>query len=37
MICGELLAHLMIDHNVRVTPLQNYEIKKIDSDYFAEE
>jgi len=27
----------MIDNNVGVTPVQNYEIKKIDSDYFMEE
>lgn len=34
---GEQLAQLMIDNNVGVTPVQNYEVKKIDSDYFTEE
>lgn len=37
LIESELLAHLMIDNNVGVTPVQNYEIKKIDSDCFNEE
>jgi restriction system protein len=37
LLDGEQLAQLMIDHNVGVTPVQNYEIKKIDSDYFTEE
>jgi restriction endonuclease Mrr len=30
-------AQQMIDHNVGVTPVHNYEIKRIDSDYFVEE
>jgi restriction system protein len=29
-----MLAGLMIDHNVGVTPIGNYELKKVDSDYF---
>jgi restriction system protein len=37
LIDGEQLAQLMIDNNVGVTPMQNYEIKRIDSDYFTEE
>lgn len=37
LIDGEQLAQLMIDNNVGVTPVQNYEIKRVDSDYFAEE
>ena len=37
LIDGEQLAQLMIDHNVGVTSVQNYEIKRIDSDYFVEE
>lgn len=37
LINGETLAHLMIDHNVGVSPVSSYEIKKIDSDYFTEE
>ena len=34
---GERMAELMIDHNVGVSPLASYEIKKIDTDYFLEE
>ena len=37
LIDGEKLAELMIDHNVGVSPLATYEIKKIDMDYFVEE
>jgi restriction system protein len=37
LINGETLAQLMIDHNVGVSTLATYELKKIDSDYFAEE
>ncbi len=37
LIDGDQLAHLMIDHNVGVTPVANYEIKKIDLDYFSGE
>jgi len=37
LIDGEQHAQLMIDHNVGVTPIQNYEIKRIDSDYFTED
>jgi len=33
---GVTLAYLMIDHNVGVSPVVAYEIKKIDSDYFTE-
>lgn len=36
LIDGAMLAHLMIDHNVGVSPVAAYEIKKIDSDYFTE-
>ena len=36
-IDGSRLAELMIEHNVGVTPVASYEIKKIDSDYFIEE
>ena len=31
------LAKLMIEHNVGVTPVVSYEIKKIDSGYFTED
>lgn len=37
LIDGEQLARLMIDHNIGVTSIGKYEIKKIDSDYFSEE
>ncbi len=37
LIDGEELAELMIDYNVGVSVLTTYEIKRIDSDYFAEE
>lgn len=37
LIDGETLAQLMIDHNVGVSTIGTYEIKKIDSDYFSEE
>jgi len=31
------VCQYMIDHNVGVTPFINYEVKKIDLDYFTEE
>jgi restriction system protein len=37
LIDGEQLSQLMIDHNVGVSSSTTYEIKRIDSDYFAEE
>ena len=37
LIDGRLLAGLMIDFNVGVTPVSVYETKSIDSDYFSEE
>jgi restriction system protein len=37
LIDGRLLAELMIDFDVGVTPVSVYQTKKIDSDYFAEE
>lgn len=37
LIDGEMLSQLMIDYNVGVNLVANYELKKIDSDYFAEE
>jgi restriction system protein len=36
LIDGQKLAVLMIEHNVGVSEVTSYEIKKIDSDYFAE-
>jgi len=37
LIDGKTLASLMIDHNVGVSCISTYEIKKIDSDYFSDE
>ena len=37
LIDGEMLAQLMIENNIGVSKISNYEVKKIDSDYFAEE
>lgn len=36
LIDGKELAELMIEHNVGLAIKTNYEIKKIDSDYFEE-
>ncbi len=36
LIDGTQLADLMIDHNLGVSPMANYEVKKIDTDYFTE-
>lgn len=36
LINGYQLAQLMIDHNVGVSTVKTYEIKRVDSDYFAE-
>ena len=37
LIDGETLAQLMIENDVGVSKITSYDIKKIDSDYFAEE
>lgn len=37
LIDGQTLAQLMIEHNVGVSTVNTYEVKKVDSDYFAEE
>ena len=36
LIDGHQLAQFMIDHNVGVSVEKTYEIKRVDSDYFAE-
>ncbi|MCA9413708.1 MAG: restriction endonuclease [Candidatus Omnitrophica bacterium] len=36
LIDGEQVAQYMIDHNLGVTPVTRYEIKRLDSDYFGE-
>jgi len=37
LIDGRMLSELMIDYNLGVSVSVNYEIKKIDNDYFEEE
>jgi restriction system protein len=37
LIDGETLAQLMIDNKVGVSTVAVYELKRVDSDYFAEE
>jgi restriction system protein len=37
LIDGRTLANLMIDHNVGVALERTYEIKRVDTDFFAEE
>lgn len=37
LLDGDQLTRLMIEHNVGVTKVASYEIKRVDSDYFAEE
>jgi restriction system protein len=36
LIDGKKLVDLMIDHNIGVSIVKSYEMKKIDSDYFEE-
>lgn len=37
LIDGEQLAGLMIDHNLAVSTVNTFEIKRIDNDYFGDE
>ena len=37
LIDGDMLTQLMIENNIGVSKVISYDIKKIDSDYFAEE
>jgi restriction system protein len=37
LIDGEYLARLMIDHDIGVTKIRSYDLKRIDSDYFIED
>lgn len=37
LIDGEMLSQLMIENNIGVSKIVNYEVKKIDSDYFTDE
>jgi restriction system protein len=36
LIDGKQLADLMIDHDIGVTAVQSYKLKRLDSDYFEE-
>ena len=36
LINGKQLAEYMVEHNVGVSTTKTYEIKRVDSDYFAE-
>ena len=36
LIDGRQLAEFMIDHNIGVSTVKTYEIKRVDSDYFIE-
>ena len=37
LVAGEQLASLMVDHNIGVSPISRFELKRIDSDYFEGE
>jgi restriction system protein len=37
LIDGERLAGLMFEHNVGVTRVVSYDVKRVDTDYFSEE
>jgi restriction system protein len=37
LIDGSELSRLMVDHNIGVSPVKPYEMKKINSDYFTDE
>jgi restriction system protein len=37
LIDGQMLARLMIEHDIGVSSVASYQLKKVDSDYFTEE
>ena len=37
LIDGEELTQMMIDHDLGVTPLRSYTVKRIDNDFFGED
>jgi len=37
LVDGQMLADLMIDHDVGVSTVDSYEVKKVDTDYFLED
>lgn len=36
LIDGPTLAQLMIDHGLGVSPVETYEVKRLDLDYFTD-
>ena len=36
LVDGLELAHLMIEHNLGVSLVVNYELKRVDSDFFSD-
>jgi len=36
LVDGEELASLLFEHNLGVSPVASYEVKKVDTDYFEE-
>lgn len=37
LVDGNELVKLMVDHNIGVSPIRSYELKRIDSDYFDDD
>lgn len=37
LVDGSTLARLMVDHNVGVSAVRSYEVKRVDEDYFIED
>ena len=37
LVDGQMLAELMMDHDLGVTPDRTFQVKKVDSDFFEEE
>lgn len=37
LVDGNELVRLMVDHNVGVSPIRSYDLKRIDSDYFDDD
>ncbi|BCL90920.1 restriction endonuclease [Ralstonia pseudosolanacearum] len=37
LVDGNELVRLMVDHNVGVSPIRSYELKRVDSDYFDDD
>jgi restriction system protein len=37
LVDGQMLAEMMIEHNLGVAPYRTFEVKKVDSDFFEED